>query len=353
MPIPPPTVERLDDEKPIIERILDHPWESRVTFNPACALVSDRWELETIIQKLPIDQFTKNRLSSHDALCFVLYRAQGAKTGHRDYTHSSIGLAICTPELKPLARLTEPVILPDRDYDNLGVEDARVTKVGNRYIMMYTAYASGQSENRIRIALASTADFVRWEKHGVLKGDFNQLDNKNAMLFEEKIGGKYVMLHRPMEGKDRMMIHWAESDDLFGEWKSRGLLMKPISNPQFVDTWIGGGAPPLRLSNGQYLVLYHIGNRKTDGSREYDLGIAVVDTTSPNPIVKRDEPLLRPQTPSETIGDAQLGVNNVVFICGAHFYQGDLYFPYAGADTCVLAGRIKKKDLEDYIGSPL
>ena len=183
----------------------------------------------------------------------------------------------------------------------------------------------------------------------MLKGDFNGLDNKNAMLFEGKIKGTYVMLHRPMEGPHAMSIHWAEADDVFGEWKSSGPLMEPIKNPAFVDTWIGGGAPPLKLDDGRYLIIYHIGNRKADTTREYDLGIAVADPSKPEFIVKRDEPLLRPETHAETIGDAELGVNNVVFICGAYFSDGDLYFPYAGADSVVLAGKITKSRFAGFL----
>jgi predicted GH43/DUF377 family glycosyl hydrolase len=66
-------------------------------------------------------------------------------------------------------------------------------------------------------------------------------------------------------------------------------------------------------------------------------------------IIQRNEPLLRPQTPAETTGDPQLGVNNVVFVCGAFFYRGDVYFPYAGADSVVLGARITGAELERYV----
>jgi len=146
-----------------------------------------------------------------------------------------------------------------------------------------------------------------------------------------------------------MSIHWATSGDLFGEWRTCGCLMKPNPNPQFVSTWIGGGAPPLHVGNDRYLVIYHIGNRAADGNREYDLGIAAFDMNDPGIVVKRDEPLLRPTTRAETVGDEQLGVNNVVFICAAYFYRGDLYFPYAGSDSVVLAAKIEKHDVDAYL----
>jgi predicted GH43/DUF377 family glycosyl hydrolase len=354
MPTPPhfiPVVQRLNNRQPLLQKVDGHLWENRVTFNPACVLVDDKQTLDAVVPGLPFDNQTKEALLSHPALCFMLYRAQGQKTQLYDHTRSSIGLAVLSVELQLLARHTEPVILPDEEYDDLGVEDPRITRVGERFIMFYCAYGSGTRRNRIRIAIASSTDFIHWKKHGLLDGNFNNIDNKNAMLFQDRIDGKYVLLHRPMEGENASAIHTADSDDIPGVWISRGMLMRPIPNPEFVDTWIGGGAPPLKLSDGRYLILYHIGNRKRDGTREYNLGIAVADPSRPEVIVKRSEPLLRPATPAETTGDAELGVNNVVFVCGAYFYRGDLYFPYAGADSVILGGKISQRDIQRYLTS--
>ncbi len=346
-----PKVERLNSGKPILEPVEKHPWESQVTFNPACAFVADKARLASIIAALPFDWKTKDRLRTQPGLCFLLYRAQGLKTKERDFTHSSIGLAVLSPKLELLARHSKPVLEPTEEYENLGIEDGRITRVGNRFIMTYTAYGSGKPENSIRIAVASTSDFVHWQKHGLLKGAFNQIDNKNAMIFEEKSDGKFLMLHRPMSGADAMAIHWAESEDIFGEWKSRGVLMKPVKNTAFTDTWIGGGAPPLRLAGKESLLLYHIGNRKADKSREYDLGIAVLDPSQKEPVIKRVEPLMRPEVPAETTGNKALGVNNVLFVCGAYFFGGDLYFPYAGADSAILGARIVNDELTAFLAA--
>jgi beta-1,2-mannobiose phosphorylase / 1,2-beta-oligomannan phosphorylase len=195
---------------------------------------------------------------------------------------------------------------------------------------------TAREQNRIRIAVASSRDFIHWEKHGLVPGDLNTVDNKNAMLFPGRIGGKFVLLHRPMSGPDAMCIHWAEAEGPLGIWRNRGVLMRPLPNPAFKETWIGGGAPPVPLPDGRFLIIYHIGNRKFDSTREYDLGICIADPKHPDFIVERREPFMTPTTPAETTGDADLGVNNVVFICSAYSYNRDLYFPYAGADSVVL-----------------
>lgn len=342
-------VERLNAGRPILQKLPSSPWQNRVTFNPACTLVTNRDELASIVPKLPFDRRTRDLLLSQTALCFLFYRAQGGKTDGHDYTCSSIGLAVLSSDLRLLARHREPILHPDQTYDNLGVEDPRVTKVNDLYIMLYTAYSRGNPKNKIRIAVASTTDLIHWSKHGLLKGDFNTIDNKNAMLFEKKINDKFVMLHRPMEGREAMSIHWATGNDVFSEWKTCGVLMKPVPDPSFIDTWIGGGAPPLQLSDRYHLIIYHVGHRKADDSREYDLGIAVADFSTREIIVRRIEPFLRPETPSETTGDGELGVNNVLFLCGAYFYNGYVYFPYAGADTVVLGGRLSRAELDRFL----
>ncbi|MBK7259274.1 MAG: glycosidase [Ignavibacteriae bacterium] len=351
MTVPAPRVERLHAGRPVLEKNDGHPWENKVVFNTACILVDTPGRIGKLAEALPVDAATKAIVQKERAVVALVYRAQGAKTAEKDHTRSTLGLALFTPDLRLLVRLPEPIMCPEEPYEDLGVEDPRITRVGNQYMMVYTGYASGAGANRVRIILATSTDLVHWTKHGVLRGDFNTIDNKNGMLFEPMPDKPWRMLHRPMEGKDAMMVHWAESTHLFGEWKSRGVLLPWLPDPAFKEVWTGGGAPPLLLANGSHLVLYHIGNRDAKGKREYDLGIALVDLDAADPVVLRAEPLMRPETPQETIGDEDLGVNNVVFICGAYFWEGDLYFPYQGSDTRILGARIVRGELDRFLNA--
>jgi predicted GH43/DUF377 family glycosyl hydrolase len=344
-----PHIERLHNGEPLLRRVPEHPWENRVVFNPAAVLVDDQPTLKKVLRALPMDGAVVQRLAQQGPLCLLYYRAQGEPVRGHDHRRSTIGLAVLSAELELLARLDMPVLRPDMPYEDLGVEDPRITRLGDRFFMMYAAYGSGSDRNRIRIACASSTNLVHWEKHGLLKGDVNAVDNKNAVLFPMRIGGRFQMFHRPMEGTDAMMMHRAEADDLLGEWTSTGVFMRPVADPAFKDVWIGGGAPPLLVDENTFLVLYHIGKRKVDGRREYDLGIALVDSRHPEVVLRRDEPLLRPESAAETQGDVDLGVNNVVFVCGAFLYRGDLYIPYAGADSVVLGARIRKAEIDRYL----
>jgi predicted GH43/DUF377 family glycosyl hydrolase len=351
MNVPIPGVERLHGGRPILEKCDDHPWENRVVFNTACVLVDTPERIKRLAEAMPVDGATRAIVLKERAVVALLYRAQGTKTAEKDHTHSTLGLAVCTPDLRLLVRLPEPVMLPVDRYDNLGVEDPRITRVGDQFVMVYTGYAAVEGGNQVRIILATSTDLVHWKKHGPLRGPFNAIDNKNGMLFEAKPGKPWLILHRPMEGKDKMTVHWAESTHLFGDWTDRGKLLPWIPNPRFKDVWTGGGAPPLLLPNDTYLVVYHIGNRDAEGQREYDLGIALIDPDAPVPVLLRAEPLLVPETPQETTGDEGLGVNNVVFICGAYFWEGDLYFPYQGSDTRILGARIPRGELDKFLNA--
>jgi predicted GH43/DUF377 family glycosyl hydrolase len=354
-------VERLNSGKPILEKIQTHPWENKVVFNPACILVQDKDEIEKIIssisKSMSIDIETIREIDKQDAICFLIYRAQGERTKDYDHRRSSLGLAILTPELKLLKRFNRPILKPEEPYENFGIEDPRITKIDNKYFMLYTGLTSeseetfNRGENRPRICLAVTEDFVNWEKYGPLKGDLNNVDNKNAVLFPDKIDNKFHLLHRPMQGKDAMKIHLAVSDSIFGIWRNKGVLIDIMDSSKFEKTWIGAGAPPLKISKWKFLLIYHIGNMKKDGTREYNLGIALINFNLKNPLAKRYEPFMRPETEYELKGDRDLGVDNVLFICGAYFYKDYLYLPYAGADSAILASRIKRDEILKWLES--
>ncbi len=343
-------VERLNNGQPILTAVRDHAWENEVVFNPACVLLEDRFAIEAVTHALLLPNSLEIKLENYDRVCALIYRAQGEATGSEDYRHSRLGIALLTPTLELVYRHALPIINPDEDFDDLGVEDPRITRIDGKYVMFYTGYSShGKSQggltqgNSINICIALSDDLVNWEKKGKLKGALNEIDNKNAMLFPEKIGGAYRMFHRPMEGIDAMTVHTAHSDSILGEWTDDGLLMSVDEDARFTKSWIGGGAPPLSIGENEYLALYHTGHFKPDGTREYNLGVCKIEFAGRPKVIERIEPFMIPQSSAETVGNESLGVNNVLFVCGAYFLQDYLYFPYAGADSVILAARTKLK----------
>ena len=67
--------------------------------------------------------------------------------------------------------------------EEFGVEDPRITAFGDRYYFTYVAV----SRHGAATALASTTDFRHFERHGIIFCP----ENKDVVLFPEKVGGEY------------------------------------------------------------------------------------------------------------------------------------------------------------------
>lgn len=345
---PPVEATRLHNGRPILAPVEAHPWESKVVLNPAGQLVEgDRLEAALGAWDLPAE--AEGRLRAAGGACVLLYRAQGEVHPGLRMAPSYLGWAALTPTLDVVYRSPEPALSPDEPFHNLGLEDARSTRVGDTYYLYYTGYVDPTPEDdydrHVNICLATSPDLWTWTLHGPLDGALNAVNNKNAALLPEAVDGRYILLHRPMEGPDAMAIHWATAPDPAGPWTSEGLLFRSYRYREFAQSWVGAGGPPLALGDGRFLAVYHQGHYAPDGSREYDLAAALLDFTRPDPVLARIEPLMRPSGALETEGDDDLGVDNVLFACANHRWDGRLVVPYAGADSRIFGATLPFEDL--------
>jgi beta-1,2-mannobiose phosphorylase / 1,2-beta-oligomannan phosphorylase len=344
-------IERMHAGRPILTPREGSDWESRVVLNPGVVLVDDPVLLQSLIRKWGLDDHQKKLLLDAGAAAVMLYRAQGRVVPSKGLAPSYMGLAVFTPLLELVWRRETPVISPVDPFHNLGVEDGRCSYINGEFRFLYTGHYRDEKQDRnsVHICLATTHDFINWKLHGPLKGNLNDVDNKNAVLFPDKIHGNWVMLHRPMAGLDPKSIHWAESGDLQGPWEGRGMLMASYQYREFRQSWIGAGGPPLALGDNRFLVIYHQGHFAPNNEREYDLAATIVDFPEPGVCRagKRIEPLMRPTGAEEQKGDARLGVDNVLFTCANYLHGDDLIIPYAGADSRIFGARINLKHLLD------
>ena len=100
-----------------------------------------------------------------------------------------------------------PAIAPANDYETFGLEDPRVSHIDGTYYISYVAV----SPRGVTTHLASTKNFNSFQRHGVIFCP----DNKDVVLFPEKINGKYYALHRPISPLFKKQEIWiAESPDL-------------------------------------------------------------------------------------------------------------------------------------------
>jgi len=221
---------------------------------------------------------------------------------------------------------------PFRSYERRGIEDPRITQMGDEYYIMYTAY----SRYGARLALAKTKDFKDFERLGLI----SQPENKDGALFPRKIKGRYVRLDRPYGGGVGNM--WVSySDDLL-HWGDSEICMTTRAGYWDQDR-IGACAPPIETEHG-WLEIYH-GVKNTSGGPIYRMGAVLLDLDNPAKILCRSAvPILTPREYYERVGD----IGNVVFSCGAILEDdGKLRIYYGAADTCICIGFANLSDIVD------
>ena len=217
-----------------------------------------------------------------------------------------------------------PVLLPESPSEEYGVEDPRITKIDGRYWITYVAV----SRHGAATALASTLDFVTFDRHGVIFPP----ENKDVVLFPRKIDGKYVALHRPTTKTNfcRPEIWLSRSLDLL-HWGEHQPLLSGVAD--WEAERIGAGPPPIELQAG-WLVIYHGcgGSDQVGGVGEYCAGAVVLDLFDPTQVLHRSsKPILRPIADFEREGV----VPNVIFPTALIESEATLKVFYGAADTAV------------------
>ena len=286
-------------KNPVIMPDKAHAWEAKATFNPGAL-------------------YLKN--TTH-----ILYRALS-----EDNT-SSIGYAATEDGISINQRYSTPAYVPREDFElkkvagaNSGCEDPRLTKIGTKIYMCYTAF-DGIGPPRVAVTSISEKNFLlknwKWEKPVLITPV--GFDDKDTCIFPEKTNGKYFILHRVGE---EICGDYVKSLNFKTEFVKKCIR---ILGPR-INTWdslkVGICAPPLKTKYG-WLLLYH-GVSKNHNT--YRIGAALLDANDPAIILARtSDPIFEPEEPYETTGI----VNNVVFPCGMVLKDGLLYIYYGAADT--------------------
>ena len=215
----------------------------------------------------------------------------------------------------------EPFLMPADESERFGVEDARISRIGDDYWINFTVV----SNDGWATALASTRDFRSVTRHGIIFPP----QNKDVSIFPEKIGDRYFALHRPNNsGFGRPSIWSAESPDLL-HWGRHKCLLRP-RDTVWEEQKIGGGAPSLRTPEG-WLQVYHGKGQQ----QRYSLFTALLDPDDPSRVLKRaTTPFLVPEADYEVQGF----FGGVVFTNGLICREdGSVLLYYGACDevTCV------------------
>src|SRR3990167_5734427 len=170
-------------------------------------------------------------------------------------------------------RRDTPLISPDTDYDGFGCEDPRVTKIGDTFYITYTAIDSpihswdktqkGVRKANIRIALATTRDFISVQKHGIIGPPTT---SKAAALFPELVNSGKVGLVLTISSdstNSHVAVRYYDSIEklLQPSEKEWGDFLKNTKETALLGTdwWLHRGpelgAPPIRTKRG-WLFIY-------------------------------------------------------------------------------------------------
>lgn len=258
---------------------------------------------------------------------------------------TNIGLARSTDGIKwdvydrPVFELKSDEF--DRAYD------PRITYLEGRYYITFAA----DTKHGIRGGICVTDDFLEYE---ILS--LSTPDNRNMVLFPEKINGRYIRLERPMpvysrEGREQFDIWMSASCDL-KYWGDSALVLGCEAVP-FCNSKIGPAAPPLKTSEG-WLTTYHavdyIPDRGKNGWEEYwkkryMIGIMLLDLEDPSRVIgKADVPLMVPEGREELEGGFR---NDALFPCGMiRGTDGRIMLYYSAGDKEV---RLAYADENDFI----
>ena len=325
------------EKNPIIAPDPRHDWECRVTTNPGAWYDEQRHEVT------------------------LLYRAAGDDPQHVIHLARAV-----SNDGYSFKRFDKPVFSPSKDGFDAGcVEDPRIVKFGEYYFITYATrffppgeywrndkarfkapecpadFPRAVRNNRTNTGLLLTRDFNSYIRAGRLTDP--TMDDRDVILFPEKVGGKYVMLHRPADwvgeqyGTEFPAIWIAQGDDLL-KLNASQLLAKAEYD---WECKIGGNTPPIKTKHG-WLTLYHaVGDDK-----RYRLGAMLLSLENPAKVICRTRDwIIQPEAEYELNGPYE----GCIFPCGKIVIDGTLFVYYGAADRYVALATCPLQELLDYL----
>ena len=218
-----------------------------------------------------------------------------------------------------------PIDLPHEDplfaeYTAGMYYDPRITKIDDVFYVVHAAH----SGHGCRLSLLRSVDLVNFEWMGFI----SETDNRNGVLFPEKINDLYVRFDRPNTGGNFGDMWIAYSPDLI-HW-GQGKCVLRNSQVRWAWTKIGPGAVPIKTDKG-WLNIFHGVRTQCAQHYIYQLGVTLHDLNDPSLIIRQaQDAILRPEKMYELVGQTP----SVVFTAGAVVEDdGEIKIYYGAADT--------------------
>jgi len=261
-----------------------------------------------------------------------------------------------------------PVIAPEMfSFPYGSVQDPRIVKIEGLYYLTYAirpcsmSYSPtgvgipdsykpsypdgwGTAEHYLtRSGIAVSEDLAHFE-HLCYTTPLG-INDRDNILFPEKIHGRFVLLRRPEEFIGQayntdVPAMWITYSDNFLDWSEPKLLIKPEA--EWECKKVGGCTPPIKTDMG-WLVLYH----GVDRNNIYRVGAMLLDLEYPETVIARGHTfIMEPEAYYERFG---LFIPNVVFPTGAAVKDGLLYIYYGCADTAISLATVPVTELLDFV----
>ena len=285
--------------------------------------------------KLKIDKFNKDLVEQSSGLDFIF------KDGTKRLTFIShlrrIILDKTSLKIKHIDK--KPGFFGVAWDGELGVEDPRITKINNLYVMTYVSLSR---TSNISTSYAISNDCKTWYRRGIIFSE----QNKDVVIFPEMIDGEYVAIDRP-EGtfeftKPHMWVTYSKDMELWG--RQHPLVISKKGEWDFGR--VGASCPPIKTEKG-WLLIYHgvlEGKKKRirqaivkrmqisdifdESDTLYCIGAALLDLKNPNRVLAKTKiPILFPLKKYEVDTFEGKGVifptgavldrKNLILFCGA------------------------------------
>ncbi len=243
----------------------------------------------------------------------------------------------------------------DPDSEIKRAYDPRITVIDDRVYMCFAI----DTRHGVKGGIAVTDDFEKWE---VLSSTVP--DNRNMVMFPEKVNGNFCRLERPFSNYGR----WNQAqpwDMWFGAspdcryWGDHELVLGSDHVP-YATSKVGPAAPPVKTDRGWLTTIHAV-----DENPEYELntwhphnpwrkrymaGLVLLDLNEPWKIIgMAPEPIIDPNNDAHPY--EREGYRGDVVFPGGFILEdnGELKLYYGAADTCVALAIAQLDDVLDII----
>lgn len=201
----------------------------------------------------------------------------------------------CNPDgTEVLAVHYDKAIEPAASYQDYGVEDARISRIGSRWYMTTCSVSAERHSTTLHIS----DDGLDWRLEGMILDH----QNKDMLFFEGLVADRFVALTRPL---GECYFAWPDESPWVGgpsinlATSPDGLHWRPLPAPGIrarkgsaSAMKVGGGTPPVLTDKGWLTIWHGVERRETVGI--YRSFWALLDRDDPGTILRVEDevPLL-------------------------------------------------------------